>query len=47
MFRVLVGDHWHTLDEHQCVDVNDVKVRFNELLRYSMQVMHQWGAEEE
>jgi Fic family protein len=47
IFRVLVGGHWHTLDKHQCVDVNDVKMRFNELLRYSMQVMHQWGAEEE
>ena len=47
IFRVLVGDHWHTLDEHQCVDVNDVKMRFNELLRCSMQVMRQWGVEEE
>ena len=47
IFRVLIGDHWHTMEERQCADVNDVKMRFNELLRYSMQVMYQWGVEEE
>ena len=47
IFRVLIGDHWYTMEERQCADVNDVKMRFNELLRYSMQVMRQWGVEEE
>ena len=41
-FRI-EGHAWYTLEDYRGQDLDEVKRRFNDLLRYSMEVMQRWS----
>ena len=41
-FRIS-GSESHTLEDYRGQDLDEVKRRFNDLLRYSMRVMQRWS----
>ena len=47
VFRVSADGNWQTLEEYHGHDVHDLKVRFNDLLRYSIRIMQQWSLDAE